>query len=165
MRNNPMSPAPLTLVSAAFQCWLEPNHILETCSPAGILVPQPVSPTRGGRNIRSLPVPTVFLNRNEIGFTELGIFNGEQSVFYFTTHPCLRLLLSRQRRANPADLGGWCVTPQAAGPNLPQVLGAAPASVAHLALGFRWLAWLSLLGIQGKLSNANVGLVLLHLKE
>lgn len=57
MRKETASPTPFTLVSASFQGWLEPSHLLQTCNPAGFLVPQPVSLTKECRNVPNLPFP------------------------------------------------------------------------------------------------------------
>lgn len=157
-----MSPTPFTLVSASFQRCLEPNHLLQTCRPAGLLVPQPVSLTKGGRNAPNLPFPRSSWIGMKSNLATLELLT-VKSIFYFTTHPCLQLLLRHQCRTNPAGLRGRCVTPQAVGPILPQVLKVLTG--AGLALGFRWLTWLSPLEIQGKLSNVNIGLALPHLKE
>lgn len=41
-----------------------------------------------------ITLSTVFLRKNEIELKEPGIFHCKRSIFYFTTHPCLGLLLS-----------------------------------------------------------------------
>lgn len=81
MRNDSASPTPLTLGSASFQSWLEPNHLFQTCSPAGFPVPQPVSLTREGRNIPNLLFPQSSCARMKLNSRNLEFFTVNEASF------------------------------------------------------------------------------------
>lgn len=165
MRNDSTSPTPFTLASASFQHWLEPNHLLQTCSPAGFLVPQPVSLTKEGRNVPNLPVRQSSWTGMKLNSTNLGFFTVKKVSFISQLIPvysCYSAISAGQTlqtsEAGVSPLGQSVQT-------CPDAEGRRVLPGAGLALGFSWLTRLSLLGIQAKLSNANVGLVLPHLKE
>lgn len=155
-RKDSTSPTPFTLVSASFRRWLEPNHLLQTCNLAGFLVPQPVSLTKEGRN---LPFPQHSWTGMKLNSMNLEFFAVNKASFssqLLPVHGCYSALGAGQTLQS-SEAG---VSPL--GPAVQTCPGAEGRRV--LAQGFGWLTRLSLLGIQGKLSNANIGLVLPHQK-
>lgn len=116
MRNNLMSPTLFTLVSASFQGWLEPNHRFQICSPSGFLVHQPVSLAKEGRNVSYLPFPQSSWIGKKLNSMNLEFFTISEHLLF---HNSSLFAAVTQFRTNPADPGGWCVTPWAVSPNLP----------------------------------------------
>lgn len=116
MRNDLTSPTPFTLVSASFQGWLEPNHLFQICSPSGFLVHQPASLTKEGRNVSNLPFPQSSWIGKKLNSMNLEFFTISEHLLF---HNSSLFAAVTQFRTNPADPGGWCVTPWAVSPNLP----------------------------------------------
>lgn len=165
MRNDSASPTPFTLMSASFQGWLEPNHLFQSCSPAGCLVPQLVSLTKEGRNLPNLPFPLSSCTGMNVNSTNLEFFTATKASFIAQLVPVFGCYSDRgagqtlqSSGAGASPLGQSVqACPEAEGRRI--LPGAGPA------LEFMCLTRLSPLGIRGKLSNTNVRLLLPHLKE